>query len=167
MQGIPPVIKLFNFAKKGLRFSGSYRIKDFPRIAALASNVEDNLTAELHFDIKEDKIPCIEGHIKADITLICQRCLEDVKIQINPSFKLAYLQNEEQGLGLDSSYEIVENSEKEFSTIEFLTDEMLLSIPMIPMHPHQCSSFKDQQELKQQERENPFAILKNIKKSKE
>ncbi len=165
MQGIPENIKLFSFAKKGLIFSQQYQLKDFPRIKEIVSNADDNIFVELNFYIENNKIPCIEGKIKLDVALDCQRCLDEVKIQLSPEFKLAFIKNEQQGEELDPSFETILNEDEEFSTIEFITDEVLISIPMIPMHSHECQSYKDKDTEEKQERDNPFAILEQLKSS--
>jgi uncharacterized protein len=164
-QGIPKQIKLYKFASKGLFFSHKYQLRDFPRISKIASNLDDSVEVELSIKLENNNIPCIIGEIKLDVTLTCQRCLDDVVISLKPNFKLAFLQNEEQGNELDSVYETVLNKNDEFSTIEFITDEVLISIPMIPMHSHECSTYMDIQPLKEQKQESPFAILKHTKQT--
>jgi len=164
-QGIPEQIKLFKFASRSLIFSQTYQVKDFPRISALVSNQEAPVNAELSFSIEHNRIPCIRGKIELDVALTCQRCLNEVSVHLQPKFQLAFLKNEQQGEELDSSFETILNADEEFSTIEFITDEVLISIPMIPMHEHECASYKDTQPIKEQKRENPFAILKQLKNS--
>jgi len=93
----------------------------------------------------------------------CQRCLCDVDISLEPKFKLAYLNNEQQGDEIDSSYETVLIKSEEFSSIELITDEILISIPMIPMHKNDCSMNIDAEILTNQKSESPFAILKQVK----
>lgn len=164
-QGIPEQIKLFKFASRSLIFSQVYQVKDFPRISALVSNQDAPVSVELNFSIENNRIPCITGKVELDVALICQRCLNEVSIHLQPKFQLAFLQNEQQGEELDSSFETILNADEEFSTIEFITDEVLISVPMIPMHEHECASYKDTTPIKEQKRENPFAILKQLKNS--
>lgn len=163
MQGIPEQIKLFNFAKKNLSFSQTYQVRDFPRVSDILSNVDDEINVELDFYLLENKIPCIKGSIELNAQLKCQRCLDDVAIELAPKFNLAFIANEQQAQELDSSLETVLFQEEELSTIEFLTDEVLISIPMIPMHEHACVDLETNQDFDEQKRENPFAILKELK----
>ncbi|MBC8493841.1 MAG: DUF177 domain-containing protein [Candidatus Thioglobus sp.] len=165
MQGIPANIKLLNFAKKGLVFSQTYTVEDFPRIKDLVSNSDDKVVANLTFYIENNKIPCVEGSVELDVVLECQRCLDEVKLNLNPTFKLAFIIHENQAEDLDPSFETILNADDEFSAIEFITDEVLISIPMIPMHSHECQSYKDKSPEIEQERENPFAILEQLKNS--
>jgi len=164
-QGIPEQIKLFKFASRSLIFSQAYQVKDFPRISSLVSNQDAPVSVELSFSIENNKIPCIAGKVELDVALTCQRCLNEVSVHLQPKFQLAFLQNEQQGEELDSSFETILNADEEFSTIEFITDEVLISIPMSPMHEHECVSYKDTRPIKEQKRENPFAVLKQLKNS--
>lgn len=164
-QGIPERIKLIKFASKSLIFSQSYQVRDFPRVSEMVSNLNSPVNVELSFGFVDDKIPYIKGDIKLDLALTCQRCLDEVILHMQPSFKLAFVQNKQLSEELDSSFEIIENFDEEFSTIEFITDEVLLSIPMIPMHEHECASYQDTTPLNEHKRENPFAILKQLKNS--
>ncbi|MDC9714211.1 MAG: YceD family protein [Gammaproteobacteria bacterium] len=162
-QGIPDTIKLFKFASRSLIFSQSYQVKDFPRISKLLSNQASTVDVKLSFNLEEGRIPCIKGEIKLDAALTCQRCLDEVSIHLQPKFQLAFLQNEQQGETLDASFETILNADEEFSTIEFITDEVLIMIPMTPMHDYECASYQDTQPINQQKCESPFAILKQLK----
>ncbi|HIB31205.1 MAG TPA: hypothetical protein EYO25_04385, partial [Candidatus Thioglobus sp.] len=158
-------IKLLSFSKKGLIFSQIFSVKDFPRINEIVTNPNDKITVDLSFFIENNRIPCIEGNVKLEVALDCQRCLTEVKLQLNPVFKLAFIIHENQADELDDSFETILNADEEFSTIEFITDEVLITIPMIPMHSHDCQSYKDKSPIMEQKRENPFAVLEQLKNS--
>ncbi|KAA0446182.1 MAG: hypothetical protein FXV79_00565 [Candidatus Thioglobus sp.] len=162
-QGIPKTIKLFKFASRGGIFSHQYQVRDFPRISTIASNHNSKVSVTISFSL-EGEIPCITGEVEIDLELDCQRCLDVVKLHLEPKFKLAFLKNEEQGETLDASFETILNADEEFSTIEFITDEVLISVPMAPLHEHKCLSYQDTQPINEQKKENPFAILKQLKK---
>ncbi|CAB5502735.1 FIG01269488: protein, clustered with ribosomal protein L32p [uncultured Gammaproteobacteria bacterium] len=166
-QGIPKQIKLFKFAFRSLIFSQTYKVKDLPRIRDLVSNQDSTVDVKLSFNLEYGRIPCIKGEIKLDLALTCQRCLDEVKLHLEPKFQLAFVQNEQQGEELDSSFEMILSTEDEFSTIEFITDEVLISIPMTPMHGYECVSYQNTQLINKQKRENPFAILEQLKTTKE
>lgn len=167
-QGIPEQIKLFKFASRGLSFSKSYKLRDLPRVSELVSNLDDFVSVELSFMLEINNVPCIIGEMELNVNLPCQRCLNDVNIYLKPKFKLAFLQNEKQGEELDFSYDTVLNNDEEFSTIEFITDEVLISMPMIPMHNYDCTiDQQDSMHFEKQKRVSPFAILKQTKINKQ
>ena len=161
---LPKVIKLFNFAKKERSLGGVYKISSIPRISEIARNKEDNVKVDLSFYLENNKTPCIKGIINLNIILDCQRCLEALSIELKVDFKLAFVRHEQQAEGLDSSYELyITKEEEELLTIDIITDEILLSIPMAPSHDFDCNLIINKDEVVEESRENPFTILKNIK----
>ena len=162
-KSLPDQLKLFNFAKKEISLSGLYQISDFPRITEIASNKKDNVRVELSFYLKNNKTPCVEGIIELDIVLTCQRCLDDLSIALKIDFNLAFVRNDQQSEELDSHYEIYVIEEEELATFDLISDEILLSIPMVPTHDYDCIKEINEQEIVEGKSENPFAILKKLK----
>jgi len=162
-KSLPDQLKLFNFAKKEISLSGLYQISDFPRITEIASNKKDNVRVELSFYLKNNKTPCVEGIIELDIVLACQRCLDNLSIALKVNFNLAFVRNDQQSEELDSHYEIYVIEEEELATFDLISDEILLSIPMVPTHDYDCIKEINEQEIVEGKSENPFAILKKLK----
>ena len=162
---LPGELKIFNFAKKEVSLFGHYLISNLPRINEIAINKEGNIKVELSFYLENDKTPCIKGIIELDILLECQRCLEGLPKELKVNFNLAFVRNEYQAEGLDSKYEIYVIESDELVTIDLITDEILLSLPMAPSHDYECNLNKVNQAIVEEKRENPFTILKNIKKA--
>ena len=162
-KSLPDQLKLFNFAKKEISLSGLYQISDFPRITEIASNKKDNVRVELSFYLKNNKTPCVDGIIELDIVLTCQRCLDDLSIALKIDFNLAFVRNDQQSEELDSHYEIYVIEEEELATFDLISDEILLSIPMVPTHDYDCIKEINGQEIVEGKSENPFAILKKLK----
>ena len=161
-KGLPDQLKLFNFAKKEISLSGLYQISDFPKISEIASNKSDNVRVDLSFYLKNNKTPCVDGIIELDIVLPCQRCLDDLSIALKVNFNLAFVRHDQQSAGLDSHYEIYVIEEEELVTHDLICDEILLSIPMVPVHDYDCMEVITKQKIVEEKAENPFAILKNI-----
>ena len=162
-KSLPDQLKLFNFAKKEISLSGLYQISDFPRITEIASNKKDNVRVELSFYLKNNKTPCVEGIIELDIVLTCQRCLDNLSIALEVNFNLAFVRHNQESEELDSHYEIYMIEEEELATHDLISDEILLSIPMVPMHDYDCIKEINEQEIVDGKSENPFSILKKIK----
>ena len=162
-KGLPDQLKLFNFAKKEISLSGLYQISDFPRISEIASNKKDNIRADLSFYLKNSKTPCVDGIIELDIVLSCQRCLDDLSIALKVNFNLAFVRHDQQAVELDSHYEIYVTEEEELATLDLISDEILLSIPMVPTHDYDCIQEINEQGIVEEKSENPFSILKKIK----
>ena len=161
---LPKTIKLFKFARKEASLHGDYKISAMPRISEIARNTEDRIKVALSFYLENDKTPCIKGIIKANIILDCQRCLEALPVELNVLFNLAFVRHESQAEELDTSFEIYNIGEEEdLDSIDLITDEILLSIPMAPSHDFDCSLKTDKEEVVEEISKNPFDVLKNIK----
>ena len=160
---LPDQLKLFNFAKKEISLSGLYQISDFPKISEIASNKSDNVRVDLSFYLKNNKTPCVDGIIELDIVLPCQRCLDDLSIVLKVNFNLAFVKHDQQSEELDSHYEIYVIEEEELATHDLISDEILLSIPMVPTHDYDCIKDINGQKIVEEKSENPFDILKKLK----
>ena len=158
----PEQLKLFNFARKELIFSGEYQIMDFPELEKIASNKTDKVKVALAFSFENNRTPCLSGIISLSIAISCQRCLEDIILDLKVEFNLGFVKNEGQGVGLDSRFELYVTEDEELSTIALISDEVLLAIPMVPLHDFDCATYKDTEQVVEQKKQNPFAILKNI-----
>jgi len=159
---LPEQLKLFNFARKELTFSGEYQIADFPELLKIANNKTSKVKASLSFSIENDRTPCISGLISLEIALACQRCLEDIILDLSVDFDLGFVKTEQQGVGLDSRFELYVTDKEELSTIELISEEVLLAIPMVALHEYDCATYENTEQVVEQKKQNPFAILKNI-----
>jgi uncharacterized protein len=161
---LPKTIKLFNFAKKEVNLHGEYKISNVPRVSEVARNVEDNLKVNLSFNLENGKTPCVKGIIESKIVLDCQRCLDTLDLNLKVLFNLAFVRFESQAEGLDKSFEVyVIGEDEELDTLNLISDEILLSLPMVPSHEFDCSLSVDKETKVEKVRKNPFDVLKNIK----
>ena len=161
---LPKTIKLFKFARKEASLHGDYKIATMPRISEIARNTEDRVKVDLSFYLENDKTPCIKGIIDTKIILDCQRCLEAFPVELKINFNLAFVRYEDKAEELDSGFEVyVIGEEEDLDSIDLITDEILLSIPMAPSHDFDCNLKIDKEEIVEEIRKNPFDVLKNIK----
>ena len=161
---LPKTIKLFSFAKKEVNFYGKYKISNVPRVSDLARNIEDYLNVNLSFHLENGKTPCVKGIINSKIVLDCQRCLDVLDLDLKVLFNLAFVRHESQAEGLDKVYEVyVLGENEELNTLDLISDEILLSLPMSPTHEFDCILKVGPKIKVEKIHENPFDVLKNIK----
>ena len=161
---LPKKINLFNFAKRELNLEGDYKISNLSRLSEIARNNNDRVEVDLSFHLENGKTPCVEGIINLQLVLDCQRCLDDLEVDLKVTFNIAFVRHESQADSLEDKYEIylVGNNE-ELETKDLITDEILLSIPMAPSHDFDCGLKIDKEDKVEEVREHPFDVLKNIK----
>ena len=160
---LPKKINFYNFAKKEAMLNGDYLISDLSRLCEIANNENDNVEVDLAFHLENGKTPCVEGIIKLKLVLDCQRCLDNLEMDLRVTFGIAFTRNESQTDSLDDKFEIYLIGEEELDIENLITDEILLSIPMAPSHDFDCGLKTDKGDIVEEVREHPFDALKNIK----
>ena len=161
---LPGKINFFNFAKKEVKINGDYKISDLSRLSEIASNENDNVEVDLSFHLENGIIPCVEGIIKLQLVLDCQRCLDNLELDLKVIFDIAFVKNELHANSLDDKFDLyLIGEDEELNTKDLITDEILLSIPMAPSHDFECGLKTDKGEIVDEVREHPFDALKNIK----
>ena len=161
---LPKTINFYNFAKKEISLIGDYKISDLSRLSEIASNENDYVEVGLTFHLENGKTPCVEGIIKLKLVLDCQRCLDNLEMDLRVTFGIAFTRNEFQADSLDDKFEIyLIGDDEELETKDLITDEILLSIPMAPSHDFDCGLVTNKGDIVEEVREHPFDALKNIK----
>ncbi len=169
-QRLPLELDPFRMADLGRRFSGKVEISSLKRLLPVLESTTGCVDVELQFDIDEVGIRYLHGKLATDLVLKCQRCLTAMEFPLRNEFWLAFIQNDIEAEHLPEQYEpqLVESTP--MRVLDMLEDEILLSIPYIPVHSDaSCSNqqFSNEDELAEQRDEvvaNPFAILGKLKK---
>jgi uncharacterized protein len=159
------LINNLEFAQKQQEIADNFAPEALSRLAeTLALTGENAHLAAIDFtltgDIKRFRQPSLHLHIKSRLPVICQRCLEEMLIDLELNFD--YL------LSHSTVNELEDNDESDWLEInaemdvgELVEDELLLAMPIAPAHEASCSKLT----MQSGEKPNPFAVLKNLKKS--
>ena len=113
--------------------------------------------------------------LKGQIHLICQRCMQPCPVQIDESRQFVFFANEALADAFPMEDDALEPLviSSQFDLLGTIEDEILLSLPLIPKHPEGVcepaglgSGVDDllNQGETAKKPENPFNILKNLKK---
>jgi len=160
MEKLPAKFKLLNFSKKNLKIKDHCSISKFPRIYEMILNKDEQVDIDLEFKLVSNRVPTLKGDLRFNVVIECQRCLKPLELDLHSDISFAFVESDEDALLVDASFEVINDHNKEIDSHEFLTDEMLLMIPMIPKHDHQCKTIENDYVINS----NPFNILKNLKK---
>lgn len=155
-------------ANMGCEIHGKLPIKQLKRLNESLLSGQGDVDVSLKF-ARAGHIPYIEGHIKTQLQLKCQRCMQAMPFAIDESFKIGLVLTEKQAEDLPDTYEAYLVEEDNNHLHDLLEDEMLLALPLVAMHEFECSEYLQQQssvqesEVKQTaEKENPFSVLKDL-----
>ena len=166
---LPKIVDPKRLAQDETNFKGFYEQNKMPRLRKIVKDDSGICEIDLVLDYSRDVGLKLIGQIKADLSLVCQRCLENIKYVVISSVDIELVREESQEhRGHDV---FVLNSEGVLSLIDLVEDEILLQIPDIPKHKVLANC---QQEMivriteyvleDEKEKETPFVILKNLKK---
>lgn len=129
------------------------------------------VAVDLHFGTDEEGRRLLSGTLDAQVPVVCQRCLQDMELELHCDLSLLVFDSEEElqklPVGGEHSREGVVMTEEGLDVVGLIEDELLLSLPMIPMHADPgCNRILN--ELKEggdlETRPNPFAVLAELKK---
>lgn len=158
------------FAKWGRHLEGRIPLTKMTRLAELATELHDDIWLSLDCSMGEDRVRALRGYIKAKVPMQCQRCMEEVEIMVDSHFSLGVVDSEAFAEKLPDEYEplLIDEDEKIFLQ-DLIEDELLLALPIIAMHPDgECKSgYSTDNETNSEQadspKENPFAVLKDLK----
>ena len=176
----PSALKRVDFcAPQSYRGAGFLGISDLPRVADEASTVVRGDGFHWVVETYFENSPCSEPHqilelgLKGRLHLVCQRCLQDCAVDLDEKrrFVLVNSEAEADDYPLEDEEQEPLVASQQFDLLGTIEDEVLLSIPLIPKHPedfcepHASVFGEGKGDEPLDEKENPFNILKNMKKN--
>ena len=170
---INPLINNIEFAQKQQNINGFFDVLSFQRLAEILVLPNEKLSLpnekvkethvnfEITGDYKRFRQPSLHLHIETKLPITCQRCLEIMQVEIDLQFNYLISEtpadelnhHDDQNDDLDW---VQANTEMDFH--ELIEDELLLAMPISPMHVSECTKTN----MQSGEKPNPFAVLKNL-----
>lgn len=158
------------FAKRGRQFAGNIPVHDLPRIMELAPKSDSEFHVTMTFSMSSLQFPMVKGTIEGEIVQLCQRCMSDARIPIRSQFQLILVTPDLVDQASEEGHEIFEYSGPSIATAALIEDEAILSMPIVAKHVdiEDCDATVKQwmhefDEVPADEKENPFAKLKDLK----
>jgi len=166
-------------APQSYQGAGFLTMSDMPRLAKEASSVNPGdgfaWQMETHFEDSPGSEPrqILDLGLKGRLHLVCQRCLQDCAVNLDEKrrFVLVASEAEADDYPLEDEEQEPLVASQHFNLLETIEDEVLLSLPLIPKHPegfcepHATVFGLEGDDEGSDEHENPFNILKNMKKN--
>lgn len=165
------------FAKEGEPLIAITQVDKFERLAAeLREPVSDSTVnwqadAELRSGSGSEEDIWLHLQAKTAVTLTCQRCLAAMQAPIDVDQWYRFVATEEIAMAEDDeSEEDLLVMEPQFDLTAVLEDELLMALPLVPMHEKcpvapKLSAGADEVDEAAEEKPNPFAVLAQLKNS--
>jgi len=132
------------------------------RLLELLHSDSGRVTFSLDF-ARKNGVVCITGEFKADLELVCQRCLQAFATELTNTVKTGIAADEAQIQQIGEDCEPLIVSEKRLLLARFLEDEMLLSMPLAAAHALEICPGEKLLNSMLAKKENPFLALKDLK----
>ncbi|MDH5183909.1 MAG: YceD family protein [Gammaproteobacteria bacterium] len=131
---------------------------------------DEPLQVELEFSTDITGRSYLKGKVALLVELECQRCLQGKPYPLTAYLDLVLLRHEGQVEKYEGESEpvVIEDDGLDLKTL--IEDELILALPIIAMHDEDCQPWQAEAEPEiskaeaEPERENPFAMLAQLKK---
>jgi uncharacterized protein len=154
------IINNLEFAQKQQKISDYFSLADCNRLLETQFLHDKNpqktmIFFELSGTAQKFSFPSLHLHTKTQFSMICQRCLEEMQINLDLNFDYLISNDAENQLDDNDDIDWLEVN-FEMNLLELIEDELLLALPYAPTHDNDCSKLS----MQSGEKPNPFAILK-------
>lgn len=163
------------FAKSQKLLTGETPLVEFERLrqdccGEVAGAVSWSAQGAIQPDSAGKDAVWLHLEVKAKVPLACQRCLHPVGVDLWVEQDFRFVADEATALAQDDeSEEDLLVLEESFDLLTLIEDELLMSLPLVPMHPtclseHVPTSSNESDSLGV--KPNPFAVLASLKTQK-
>lgn len=161
---LPLTIEPKRLAKHGETLSGQYALHEMHRLGELLHDKSGKISFRLQFSHDDDsRISFIMGEIQANIHIVCQRCLGCMDLKIERTVYLGIPDGQDETLKLPEDCEPLILDEQSVLLDSLIEDEVLLAIPIAPMHEaEKCSATEILERINDKNSNNPFTALKTL-----
>ncbi|MGA7799723.1 MAG: YceD family protein [Gammaproteobacteria bacterium] len=163
---LPDHIAAMALARSGAVFAGRLELAKMPRLAEVLLDSEGQVAVDLTLGTDADQVRYLTGRIQGELTLQCQRCLEPMALAVDVDVRLGLVGGLDEAKRLPESYEPLVVEAGEVALAQVVEDELLLALPIVPMHVDvsECRVIESEKGAIEEARKNPFAVLADFKR---
>jgi uncharacterized protein len=170
---LPTLLDVRKAAVRGATITGTLKPRDLMRFLPLVEDAESDIFVEMTFSQDEDNRYLVHLVIRADVVVLCQRCLEIMPLHLSSDCALAIVWTEEEAAHLQRHLDPVIVKDTLCNLWQIVEDELILSLPPYNFHAAaDCRLDIDDfagPEPKQdisEDKPNPFNVLEQLKSGK-
>ena len=139
-----PRVDGFRFAQTSQTWRGTADIRDYARLAEALPESRGPIGYQVRGFVDSERRPCLEVEVETVLTLVCQRCLGNMRWPLKLGRRLYLAHGEDEAERLEA--EMVRAPDAEalvaggvVDLAALVEDEVLLGLPLIPRHEQgQC-----------------------------
>ena len=160
---LPSRIDPWRLAAEGERLDGALALAALPRLAAALNRADGVVKVALAAGIDRQGVRFIAGVVRTEVELICQRCLEPLRVALDATVRLGLVRSEAEADRLPEEYEPLLVPEGNLGVADLVEDELLLALPRIPRHEDardcEANGYRTPDRVEQ---DQPFATLASL-----
>ena len=159
------IINNLEFAQSHQILVGEIAVLNCERLAeTLAPNLSNaQISYKLTGAAKQLRNPSLHLHINANLPVTCQRCLDEMQVKLSLDFDYLVCRTLPIETDENDDTDWLEAA-ADMNLQELVEDELLLAMPIAPMHELVIGQNCSQQSTQSGEKPNPFAVLKGLVK---
>jgi len=166
---LPREIDPLRLADEGVRLEGRIPGETFPRLRELSApgSTPEDATVVLEFERTTHGVRLLHGTLRTRLTVICQRCLEPMSLELEAHPYLELRGPGEPATGTEEAEALEVEGPMHLS--EWAEDELLLVMPMIPVHDErECSTPETgmSHDAATEGKANPFSSLRGFRQKR-
>ena len=131
---LPQTLDIRKAAAREVTVSGVVKPANLPRFRELLASDEGEIEAEFTFSRDEEKRYLVHLHLKGQVEVTCQRCLEAMPQQLGGENQLAVVWTDEQARHLPRHLDPLIEPEEASNLWELVEEELMLSLPQYSYH---------------------------------
>ena len=166
---IPSHVDPRKLADRAATLEGELPFETLPRFSEQLADKAGSVRAKFAFEREERRVAVIRCELDADVRMVCQRCLELATLPVHVECAYQVVKEGASDSVVPKGYEAVEVGEELLDLLTLAEDELLLALPIVPLHDSQdCQQLAgfDKPDPQQNEvsRSNPFDVLAQLKR---
>ena len=168
MSGLPQYFEPIRLAERGAALVGDLVVSQMPRLRQ--SLHDDSGTVHVHISCEPGELGAvrIHGSLSTTLKVDCQRCLGAFDLPLNVSVDIRAMTGTGSVADLDLDADVLLLGEDKLVHVaSLIEDELILALPLAPLHPDGQCPATEYQGTKAPAHENPFAALKLLKLKKD
>ncbi|MBI2379888.1 MAG: DUF177 domain-containing protein [Gammaproteobacteria bacterium] len=137
---LPEQIFLKRFAESGRSVEGGIPLAGMDRLRDQVLSLEGEARVQLSGGVDPEGRQFLQGHVQAELSVTCQRCLQPMSIAVDTEFSLSPVYSEEEAEALPEAYDPIMLADEDSIELKALVeDELMLSLPVVAVHePEDC-----------------------------
>ena len=117
-----------------LEISGSISLANLANLKGILNNDNGRLWVNLRFFQNKSGRRIITGKLRADLQVLCQRCLQPLELDIEDDINLAVVERESDSKGLEAIYDPWVCKEHKLSLADLVGEQLILALPIVSLH---------------------------------